>query len=106
MKSEIKKVIWFAFFPIMIGIWSYFMSIEPKIEEITITGTLTDEGVECQALRDDKDKLYTLSNMKLDDLSKFKLGQRVVVIGKTNMTNFCMQGEVLGVISIKEISKN
>ena len=44
---------------------------------INVRGTLTDEGVECQALRGDDGELYTLTG----DLSGFENGDRVKVRG-------------------------
>ncbi len=43
----------------------------------TVRGTLTNEGVECQALRSTTGELFTL----VGNLGGFKPGDRVVVVG-------------------------
>jgi hypothetical protein len=58
---------------------------------ICVKGTLTDEGVECQALRSDDGELYTL----LGELNDFHNGDRVVVCGTTVEISFCMQGTTI-----------
>lgn len=65
---------------------------------ITVVGVLTDEGVECPALRSDDDQLYTLTPR---DLHGFTVGDRVRVKGKVAELSFCQQGTTLEVSSIK-----
>lgn len=60
---------------------------------ICVKGILTDEGVECQALRGDDGELYTL----VGDLKSFHNGDRVVVCGTIVEISFCMQGTTLAV---------
>ena len=55
---------------------------------IVIKGILTDEGIECQALRTDTDELYTL----VGDLKGFQVGDRVYVAGTIAEVSFCQQG--------------
>ena len=55
---------------------------------IEVKGRLTDEGVECQALRADDGTLYTLSG----DLRGFKTGDRVRVAGTIAEVSICQQG--------------
>lgn len=55
---------------------------------ICVRGTLTDEGVECQALRADTGELYTL----VGNLEGFKIGDKVYVAGTIAAVSFCMQG--------------
>lgn len=62
----------------------------------TVRGTLTSEGVECQALRADTGELYTL----VGGLAGFKAGDRVTVVGSEVEISFCMQGVTLSIISI------
>lgn len=70
--------------------------------EITIVGTLTDEGVECRAMReDDTEKLYTL--VPRQKLSGFANGEHVKVIGRIAQVSFCMQGTTISVDSIDRI---
>jgi len=55
---------------------------------ICIKGQLTDEGVECQALRTHSNELYTL----VGDLKGFSVGDNVCVSGTVAEISFCMQG--------------
>jgi hypothetical protein len=55
---------------------------------IEVKGVLTDEGVECQALRADDGTLYTLSGK----LRGFKTGDRVRVTGTVAEVSICQQG--------------
>lgn len=64
---------------------------------VRVTGRLTGEGVECQALRGDDGRLYTLTG----DLKGFKTGDRVTVEGTVAEISICMQGTTLGVTSIE-----
>ena len=64
---------------------------------VVVTGTLTDEGVECQALRGDDGRLYTLAG----DLSGFSTGDRVRVRGRVAEFSFCQQGTTVEVRQIK-----
>ena len=48
-----------------------------RSQSTTVTGRLTNEGVECQAMRGDDGKLYTLTG----DLKGFRTGDRVRVTG-------------------------
>jgi long-subunit acyl-CoA synthetase (AMP-forming) len=63
-----------------------------------VTGTLTDEGAECQALRGDDGELYTLTG----DLSSFSAGDRVRVKGRVAEISFCQQGTTIEVRRIRE----
>jgi len=65
---------------------------------INVRGTLTDEGVECQALRGDDGELYTLTG----DLSGFEEGDRVKVRGTVAEVSICQQGTTIEVQSIKD----
>lgn len=64
---------------------------------VQVTGVLTDEGVECRALRGDDGQLYTLTG----DLGDFQTGDRVRVVGKVAERTFCGQGTTLEVQNIK-----
>jgi hypothetical protein len=63
---------------------------------ITISGQLTREGVECQALRSDKGELFTL----VGDLRGFSAGQRVRVTGQRMEVSTCQQGTTVRVNKI------
>lgn len=71
---------------------------EKKSDVVHVTGTLTDEGVECPALRGDDGQLYTLTPR---DLQGFSVGDRVRVTGKLAERSFCQQGTTIEVKNIK-----
>jgi len=58
---------------------------------ICVKGTLTDEGVECQAFRSTDGELYTL----IGNLHGFKNGDQAVVCGTIAEVSFCMQGTTI-----------
>jgi hypothetical protein len=60
---------------------------------ICVKGTLTDEGVECQALRSTDGELYTL----VGNVGDFTNGDEVVVCGTIAEISFCMQGTTINV---------
>ncbi|HEX5720374.1 MAG TPA: DUF5818 domain-containing protein [Thermoanaerobaculia bacterium] len=64
---------------------------------VRVTGVLTDEGVECPALRGDDGQIYTLTPR---DLQGFEVGDRVAVVGKVAEISFCQQGTTLEVQKI------
>ena len=66
-------------------------------KSMTVTGKLTNEGVECKAMRGDDGKLYTLTG----DLKGFRAGDRVKVTGRIAEMSTCMQGTTLGVEKIE-----
>jgi Protein of unknown function (DUF5818) len=63
---------------------------------LIITGLLTDEGVECQALRAESGELFTL----IGDLKGFQTGLRVRVSGEVLPLSKCQQGTTLRVAEI------
>ncbi len=67
---------------------------------VTVTGILTEEGVECPALRADDGKLYTLAG----DVGSFEPGDRIRVVGTVAEMSFCMQGTTLAVERLEEAS--
>jgi hypothetical protein len=66
---------------------------ETKQQTICVRGELTDEGIECQALRSDSGELYTL----VGDLKGYKNGDKVYVCGTIADVSFCQQGTTIGV---------
>lgn len=64
---------------------------------IEVAGRLTDEGVECAALRGEDGKLYTLVGKP----EGFAIGERVRVRGEPVAFSFCMQGITLRVLSME-----
>ncbi|HEV7515044.1 MAG TPA: DUF5818 domain-containing protein, partial [Thermoanaerobaculia bacterium] len=65
--------------------------------EISLRGTLTGEGVECQALRGSDGQLYTLTG----HLQGFNVGDRVHVVGSLAEVSTCQQGRTIAVEQIK-----
>jgi hypothetical protein len=63
---------------------------------IHVTGVITDEGVECTAMRDDNGRLYTLAGR----VGGLKSGDRVRVTGRIAQASFCMQGTTIEVRKI------
>ena len=66
---------------------------------LTISGRLTDEGVECQALRGDDGQLYTL----VGDLGGLKADARVRASGRRLEISYCQQGTTIQVSSIARV---
>lgn len=66
--------------------------------EVTVTGTLTREGAECQAMRGDDGRLYTLSERRFEG---FRPGDRVRVQGRIAEVSFCQQGTTIDVTRIE-----
>lgn len=64
---------------------------------LIVIGTLTDEGAECQALRGDDGRLYTLTG----DLGGYSTGDRVRVRGRIAEISFCQQGATIDVRQIR-----
>lgn len=66
---------------------------------VTVRGTLTADGVECQALRTAEGELYTLTG----DLGGFGVGDVVEIAGRVARFSICMQGTTLTVESIAAV---
>lgn len=65
-------------------------------DTVVVVGTLTDEGVECQALRQDgTNELYTLTKN-----GGFSVGDHVKVTGTIAEVSFCQQGITINVQTI------
>ena len=64
---------------------------------ITVVGTLSKEGTECQALRGDDGQLYTFAASKV---GSFVAGDRVRVEGTKAEVSTCMQGITISVTAI------
>ena len=69
----------------------------PNPDRLTVTGTLTRQGVECQAMRGDDGVTYTLAG----DLGNFRPGDRVEVTGRRAQMSTCMQGTTIQVNRIR-----
>ncbi|MDQ2696458.1 MAG: LysM peptidoglycan-binding domain-containing protein [Pseudomonadota bacterium] len=71
---------------------------EKDAPTVEIRGTLTDEGVECPAVRTEDGKLYTL----VGDLHDARPGDRLLVKGTRAEMSFCMQGITLVVQRVEQ----
>lgn len=70
---------------------------ENRTRVVRVTGTLTDEGVECQALETDNGTVFTLTG----NLRDFEVGDRVRVVGKVAQVSICQQGTTLEILNIR-----
>ncbi|HEX2223060.1 MAG TPA: DUF5818 domain-containing protein [Thermoanaerobaculia bacterium] len=70
-------------------------------KKVTVRGVLTDEGVECQALRGDDGILYTLAGR----IEGYEVGDRVRVQGTIAEVSTCQQGTTIGVTKIQKDQK-
>jgi hypothetical protein len=64
-------------------------------EKVTVTGTLTDSGVECPAMQRDDGELYTL--VPRDAVGLQASGRRIRVSGTVQEVSICQQGVTLAV---------
>lgn len=64
---------------------------------VRVTGTLTREGAECQALRGDDGRLYTYEYRR----DGFRPGDRVTVEGRAVDISYCQQGTTIDVTRIE-----
>ena len=69
----------------------------PAAGEMTITGVVTNEGVECPAVRGDDGQIYTIAG---GDRSNLRPGTRVRVTGTRAQMSFCMQGTTIDATKI------
>ena len=70
----------------------------PADGNLTITGTVTDEGVECPAVRTDAKELYTIAGGDRDQL---RPGVRVRVTGTIAEISFCQQGTTINATKVE-----
>ncbi len=74
------------------------VNAEAKVQTMTITGTVTNEGIECPAVRGDDGKLYTVVGK---DREKLTAGVRVRITGTIAETSICMQGITINATKIE-----
>lgn len=70
---------------------------EPRNGRVTVEGRITEEGVECPAMRDNADRLYTLAGAP----DWVQPGQRVRVEGAVAEVSICQQGTTISVARIE-----
>ena len=66
---------------------------------MTLRGRVTDEGVECTAIRGSDGRLYTLAG----NADNLRPGDRVEVVGRRAEASFCMQGITLEVRRLRRL---
>ncbi|WP_421725712.1 DUF5818 domain-containing protein [Bauldia sp.] len=74
------------------------VTVVAAVDLVTITGTLSNEGATCPALRGDDGLLYTLVG---EDLGEIIPGDRVTVTGVITEVSICMQGTTVAVTAIE-----
>jgi acetylglutamate kinase len=67
---------------------------------LTITGTVTREGVECPAVRGDDGKLYTIVGAGRENLTP---GVKVRIVGTVAEVSTCMQGTTINATQIEVV---
>jgi LysM repeat protein len=67
---------------------------------LTVTGRITNEGVECLAMRDDRGRLYTL----VGNVRRLAPGDRVEVRGTPVRFSICQQGRTLEVLRARVLA--
>jgi hypothetical protein len=70
-------------------------------DTITITGTMTNEGVECAALRGDDGVLYTFRRSM--QVRGFQAGDRVKLQGRVQQVSICQQGTTVAVTRVEKL---
>ena len=67
---------------------------------VTITGVVTEEGVECPAVRGDDGKLYTITGTGRETL---RPGMRVRISGSVAEVSTCMQGITISATKVEAL---
>lgn len=68
---------------------------------IVVAGVVTDEGIECRAMRGDDGTLYTFGHLP-DDIP---VGARIRVRGAVMQDSVCQQGTTLRVEQVERIGR-
>jgi hypothetical protein len=76
------------------------VSARSQTNTVTVTGTLTDEGVECRAMRDDQGVLYTLTPK--GRVAEFQPSDRIRVSGNIAQISMCQQGTTIEVAAVEK----
>lgn len=74
------------------------------VTTVRVEGKITEEGIECIALRSDAGELFTLVDVP-DPFSQWRhyVGMSFLVIGEESPMSRCMQGRTLRVVSMSMI---
>lgn len=68
---------------------------------ITVTGTMSDAGVECAAMRGDDGVLYSFRRTM--QIRQFLPGDRIKLEGRVQQVSTCQQGTTLAVTRVEKI---
>ena len=69
---------------------------------LVIVGTMTNEGVECPAMRGEDGQLYTLSGLP----KNIEIGDKIEITGEPQMISICQQGTTIKIGSIKVVQRS
>ena len=69
---------------------------------VHIKGIVTDEGIECPAVRAEDGKLYTLTGFS----EKLYVGDVLEIVGKPVEVSICMQGITISVKAYKKLAQS
>ena len=74
------------------------------LPNVRVEGQITEEGIECIALRSDEGELFTLLEVP-DPFDQWRryVGMRFLVIGEESQMSHCMQGRTLRVVTMTMI---
>ena len=67
-------------------------------ERLSLTGTITNRGVECPVMRGDNGRTYSLTG----NLQGYRAGDRVLVEGRVAEASICQQGTTIEIRRISE----
>jgi hypothetical protein len=87
--------------PALLALCAILIGQPVYAQSVEVIGTLTNEGVECRAMRGDDGLLYTL--VPKHRLASFQPGDRVKVVGTTSQYSFCMLGTTIAVEQIEPV---
>lgn len=79
--------------PLLVVAWAAFSPAGAQEGVVSISGTLTGEGVECPALRGDNGTLYTLTARSA--VATFHPGDRLRITGRITPLSRCQQGTTI-----------
>lgn len=94
-----RRTVQYGLVPMLLTGGACALAENDRRSDLIITGRLTDEGVECQALRSDDGQLYTL----VGDLGGLKADARVRASGQRLEISYCQQGTTIRVSNITPV---
>ena len=79
-----------------------FGMLAAALAMITVTGVVTDEGVECRAMRGDDGVFYTFTDLP----DEIQAGDRIEVRGTEMGDSTCQQGVTLRTVRVARPAQN